>query len=139
MGGAWAQTPKRPASGDGSVDNPYKISTAAELAWFRDYVNGTIVDEDEADGTTHPSASATLTEDIDLSEFCHAADDAKNPKEVSWTPIGNSDNIYQGTFDGNGKIISNLYINATSVNTGTFPQFSIVFSLFSIIFAEDQN
>ena len=45
--GAWAQT--KPSSGDGSVDNPYKISTAAELAWFRDYVNGTIVDEDEAD------------------------------------------------------------------------------------------
>ena len=112
MGGAWAQT--RPSSGDGSVGNPYKISTAAELAWFRDYVNGTIVDEDEADGTTHPSASATLTADIDLSEFCHAADDAKNAGEVSWTPIGNSDNIYQGTFDGNGKIISNLYINVTS-------------------------
>ena len=112
MGGAWAQT--KPSSGDGSVDNPYKISTAAELAWFRDYVNGTIVDEGEKTGTTHPSASATLTADIDLSEFCHAADDAKNAGEVSWTPIGNSDNIYQGTFDGNGKIISNLYINVTS-------------------------
>ena len=83
-------------------------------------MNGTIVDEDEADGTTHPSASATLTEDIDLSEFCHAADDAKNPGEVSWTPIGNSDNIYQGTFDGNGKTIRNLYINATSDYTGFF-------------------
>ena len=113
MGGAWAQT--RPSSGDGSVGNPYKISSAAELAWFRDYVNGTIVDDGEAAGTTHPSVSATLTEDIDLSEFCHAADDAKTAGEVSWTPIGNSDNIYQGTFDGNGRIISNLYINATSV------------------------
>ena len=117
-GGAWAQT--EPSSGDGSVDNPYKISTAAELAWFRDYVNGTIVDEDEADGTTHPSASATLTEDIDLSEFCHAADDTKNPEEVSWIPIGNYDNQYQGTFDGNGKTIRNLYINATSDYTGFF-------------------
>ena len=118
MGGAWAQT--KPSSGDGSVDNPYKISTAAELAWFRDYVNGTIVDEDEADGTTHPSASATLTEDIDLSEFCHAADDTKNTEEVSWIPIGNYDNQYQGTFDGNGKIIRNLYINATPDYTGFF-------------------
>ena len=118
MGGAWAQT--KPSSGDGSVDNPYKISTAAELAWFRDYVNGTIVDEDEADGTTHPSASATLTEDIDLSEFCHAADDTKNTEEVSWIPIGNYDNQYQGTFDGNGKTIRNLYINATPDYTGFF-------------------
>ena len=117
-GGAWAQT--KPSSGDGSVGKPYEISTAAELAWFRDYVNGTIVDDGEAAGTTHPSASATLTADIDLSEFCHAADDAKNPGEVSWTPIGNSDNIYQGTFDGNGKTIRNLYINATSDYTSFF-------------------
>ena len=120
-GGAWAQTePSKPSSGNGSVENPYKISTAAELAWFRDYVNGTIVDEDEADGTTHPSASATLTENIDLSEFCHAKDAATNTEELSWTPIGNSENIYQGTFDGNGKTIKNLYINATSENTGFF-------------------
>ena len=114
--GAWAQTPKRPASGDGLVYNPYKISTAAELAWFRDYVNGTIVDEDEKDGTPHPSASATLTENIDLSEFCHAADASKKINELSWTPIGK----YYGTFDGNGKTIRNLYINATSPTAGFF-------------------
>ena len=118
-GGAWAQTPKRPASGDGKVDNPFLVSTAAELAWFRDYVNGTIVNEGEKDGTTHLSASAKLTEDIDLSEFCHAKDAATNTAELSWTPIGNSDdNTYQGTFDGDGKTIRNLYVNATSDDTG---------------------
>ena len=106
MGGAWAQTPKRPASGDGKVDSPYKISTAAELAWFRDQVN-----------SGYTTISATLTKDIDLAEFCHAKDGTKYTKEVSWTPIGNSDNIenmYQGTFDGNGKTIRNLYINDIS-------------------------
>ncbi|MBV3389350.1 hypothetical protein KSW77_16770, partial [Prevotella copri] len=118
-GGAWAQTPSKPSIGDG-VDNPYQISTAAELAWFRDYVNGTIGDEGEAAGTTHSSASAKLIADIDLSEFCHAKDAAKNTDELSWTPIGNSGNKYQGTFDGNGKTISNLYINATSNYTGFF-------------------
>ena len=117
MGGAWAQPePSRPSSGDGLVYNPYKISTAAELAWFRDYVSGTIVDEDEKDGTPHPSASATLTENIDLSEFCHAADASKKINELSWTPIGK----YYGTFDGNGKTIRNLYINATSPTAGFF-------------------
>ena len=119
-GGAWAQTPSRPSSGDGKVDTPFLISTAAELAWFRDYVNGTIGDEGEAAGTTHPSASAKLIADIDLSEFCHAKDAATNTAELSWTPIGNTSRIYQGTFDGNGKIISNLYINATSNYTGFF-------------------
>ena len=119
-GGAWAQTPSRPSIGDGSADKPYKISTAAELAWFRDYVNGTTVDEGEKPGTTHPSASAELTENIDLVEFCHAKDGTKYTEELSWTPIGNDDNMYRGTFDGNGKTISNLYINATSFGTGFF-------------------
>ena len=104
--GAWAQTPSKPSNGDG-VDNPYQISTAAELAWFRDQVNS---------GNT--TISATLTKDIDLAEFCHAKDAAKNTDELSWTPIGNSGNKYQGTFDGNGKTISNLYINATYWDIG---------------------
>ncbi len=103
MGGAWAQTP--PSSGNGEVDSPYKISTAAELAWFRDQVN-----------SGNNTISATLTKDIDLSEFCHAKDGTTYTDELSWTPI----NWYQGTFDGNGKTISNLYINATSNYTGFF-------------------
>ena len=102
-GGAWAQTP--PSKGDGSADKPYKISTAAELAWFRDQVN-----------SGNNRVSATLTEDIDLAEFCHAADGTTYTDELSWTPI----TWFQGTFDGNGKTISNLYINATSNYTGFF-------------------
>ena len=102
-GGAWAQT--KPSSGNGEVDKPYKISTAAELAWFRDQVN-----------SGNNRVSATLTEDIDLAEFCHAADGTTYTDELSWTPI----TWFQGTFDGNGKTISNLYINATSNYTGFF-------------------
>ena len=104
--GAWAQT--KPTRGNGSVDNPYEISTAAELAWFRDYVNN-----------ESQYASATLTEDIDLSEFCHAADAATNTEELSWDPIGNG-SMYCGTFDGNGKTIRNLYINSTFMFEGFF-------------------
>ena len=107
-GGAWAQTQTLPA-GNGSADNPYKISTAAELAWFRDQVN-----------SGNNRISATLTEDIDLAEFCHAKDGTKYTDELSWTPIGNESNKYIGTFNGNGKIIRNLYINATSDKTGFF-------------------
>ena len=109
-GGAWAQT--KPTIGDGSVDNPYEISTAAELAWFRDYVNN------ESQYASQ-YASATLTEDIDLSEFCHAADAATNTEELSWDPIGNG-RMYCGTFDGNGKTIRNLYINTTYIFRGFF-------------------
>ena len=104
--GAWAQT--KPTRGNGSVDNPYEISTAAELAWFRDYVN-----------KESQFASAMLTDDIDLSEFCHAADAATNTEELSWDPIGNG-RMYCGTFDGNGKTIRNLYINSTIMYKGFF-------------------
>ena len=106
--GAWAQTTKQPAKGDGSVDKPYEISSAAELAWFRDYVN-----------KESQFASAMLTDDIDLSEFCHAADAATNTEELSWDPIGNG-KMYCGTFDGNGKTIRNLYINSTFMFEGFF-------------------
>ena len=110
-GGAWAQTTKRPAKGNGDVENPFQISTAAELAWFRDYVN---------EKYENVKASAKLTADIDLSGFCHAADASKNIGNKSWVPIGNSTNKYQGTFDGNNKTITNLYINASQLNVGLF-------------------
>ena len=105
--GAWAQT--QPSKGDGEVDNPFLISTAAELAWFRDHVN---------ENYDNVKASAKLIADIDLSEFCHAADDSKIEK--SWEPIGNSNKKYQGTFDGNNKTITNLYINAEQKYMGLF-------------------
>ena len=115
-GGAWAQT--MPSKGDGKVGNPYKISTAAELAWFRDYVNGTIVDDGEAAGTTHPSASAMLTADIDLKNYCHAAEDGK--ELLSWIPIGNDNNRWKGNMDGQGHTISNLYIKTAQDYVGLF-------------------
>ena len=118
MGGAWAQTPKRPAKGNGTVNNPFLISTAAELAWFRDYVNGTIVDDGKAAGTTHPSASAMLTADIDLKNYCHAAEDGK--ELLSWIPIGNYSNRWEGNMDGQGHTISNLYIKTAQKNVGFF-------------------
>ena len=108
MGGAWAQT--RPSKGDGKVGNPYIITKAEELKWFRDEVNR---------GNKKICAKiADNVEVIDMSTVCHAAD--KSQEEVSWVPIGNSNKLYQGTFDGNGKTITNLYINASQVNMGLF-------------------
>ena len=107
-GGAWAQETSQPLVGNGSKGNPYEISTAAELAWFRDYVNGGKL-----------SVCAKLTADIDLKDFCHAADASKNLGELSWEPIGVG-NAYTGTFDGSGKTISNLYIKAEKREAGLF-------------------
>ena len=110
MGGAWAQT--QPSKGDGKVGNPYIITKAEELAWFRDEVDR---------GRNNICAKiADNVEVIDMSTVCHAADKSQNLEEKSWVPIGDSNNKYQGTFDGNNKTITNLYINASQYYMGLF-------------------
>lgn len=110
MGGAWAQT--KPSCGNGEVDSPYIITTAEELKWFRDEVNR---------GRNNICAKiADNVEVIDMSTVCHAADKSQNLEEVSWEPIGNTTNRYMGTFDGNNKTITNLYINANQEYSGLF-------------------
>ena len=121
--GAWAATnvtTSRPAQGDGSSSNPFQISNAKELAWFRDWVNGTYTVSSSESATTHLNACAKLTADIDLKDFCHAADESQNLEELSWVPIGNNKIQYEGTFEGNGKTITNLYINASQTFMGLF-------------------
>ena len=111
---AWAQTAIPPSEGNGSEGNPYIITTAEELAWFRDQVNG-----------GNNFICAKISDDvevIDMSTVCHAEDKSQNLIEKSWKPIGKYDYGYQyrGTFDGNGKTITNLYINASQNNVGLF-------------------
>ena len=96
----------------------YQIAKPCHLAWFRDYVNGTIVDDGEAAGTTHPSASAMLTADIDLKNYCHAAEDGK--ELLSWIPIGSEKNRWKGNMDGQGHTNSNLYIKTAQNYVGLF-------------------
>ena len=110
-GGAWAQT--RPSKGDGKVGNPYIITKAEELKWFRDEVNR---------GRNNICAKISDEVDvIDMSTVCHVEDKSQNLEEKSWEPIGNtSNNSYEGTFDGNYKTITNLYINANQKYMGLF-------------------
>lgn len=96
----------------------YLIAKPCHLAWFRDYVNGTIVDDGEAAGTTHPSASAKLTADIDLKNYCHAAEDGK--ELLSWLPIGNDVYRWKGKMDGQGHTISHFYIKTAQNYVGLF-------------------
>ena len=100
------------------VNGVYLIAKPYHLAWFRDYVNGTIVNEGEVAGTTHPSASAMLTADIDLKNYCHAAEDGK--ELLSWIPIGNYYNRWKGNMHGQGHTISNLYIKTAQNYVGLF-------------------
>ena len=104
------------AGGTGTADDPYQIATADDLLEFADKVNN----QDQT------SAWAELTADIDLSEIC------SEEEGDSWTPIGNEDHLYTGTFDGNGKTISGLNINndyrglfGYVGNTGTVQNLSV--------------
>ena len=112
-------TPTKPENGNGTAENPYQITSAAELYWFAGLVNGTLTVV-----TKNSSASAKLMNDITvnnnlLDRITYKTDDdgnltnevANGGNFISWTPIGAANNGYQGTFDGNGKTISGLFFN----------------------------
>ncbi|MEG0569526.1 MAG: hypothetical protein RR543_03965, partial [Erysipelotrichales bacterium] len=69
----------------------YQIKTAEDLAWFATKVN------------SENTVNAKLINDIDLSS-------------KAWTPIS----TYKGTFDGNGKTISNLSLETPTAQAGLF-------------------
>lgn len=79
------------AGGTGTANDPYLI----EDAWDLDAVRNDL------------SAHYKLIKDInlDVSPFNTGA---------GWVPIGNSSDPFKGSFDGNGFIIKNLYINRAS-------------------------
>jgi hypothetical protein len=83
------------------VDGYYLISSAADCIAFANAIN---------DGMIAPTSNAKLTTNIDL------AGDANN----QWTPIGTETNIYNGTFDGQGFTIKNLYYKQIVPNVGLF-------------------
>ena len=70
-------------------DGAYQIGTADDLTAFAAIVNG-----------GENNANAVLTADIDMTG-------------KTWTPIGNNDNRYVGTFDGQYHVIDNLVCTGT--------------------------
>lgn len=99
----WDGSSKAQPSGSGTAASPYKLGTAAQLAWFADTVN-----------SGSRSACALLTADIDL-----------NGQE--WTPIANSgvNNGYTGTFDGQGHVIHGICVT-TGVSSRPQGLFGII-------------
>lgn len=88
-----AQT--KPAEGDGSVDNPFLISTAEELLWLSKYVDKAYPEEPASD------ACATLIADINMRTL-----------ETEWYPIGTKYK-YKGVFDGGNHKIDSLSLVST--------------------------
>lgn len=88
--------------GDGTEESPYLISCANEMILFRNLINTT------ATSSENLKKCAKLTKDIDLS------------LETNWSPIGMSNQPYQGVFDGDNHVISNLTVNRKSEGQGLF-------------------
>ncbi|MDD6967543.1 MAG: YDG domain-containing protein [Firmicutes bacterium] len=82
------QKPEQDASG------VYQIANAGNLFWFAAKVNG---------GSRSISGKLVCEDTITI------------PEGRTWTPIGNSDKNFAGKFDGDGKTISGLNINASSM------------------------
>ena len=111
-------------TGSGTETDPYQISTAEGLKWFRDKVNG-------SNGQTqNPAACAVLMNDIVLNDGTFDENGTYTPgasgkAAEKWTPIAYSGLFnehttlyYTGTFDGQGHTIKGLYVsinNATSI------------------------
>lgn len=119
-GGTFNGTPAL-ITGSGTETDPYQISTAAGLKWFRDIVNG-------SNGQTQNTAAcATLTADIVLNDGTFDEDGNYTPGPSSitppteWTPMGVTYSAaYTGTFDGAGHTIQGLYCNSNSRAPGLF-------------------
>ena len=85
-------------SGEGTSARPYLIQSATDLAGLAAMVNS---------GTDYSGKYFRLETDIDLMGH-------------EWTPIGNRNNSFNGNFDGNGKVITNLTISDATDNVGLF-------------------
>lgn len=120
--------------GEGSEGNPFKIASAADLAYMRQQVNAgeTITPRAGGEAKLANTAYYELTTDIVLGfwqddgdgiaedgEICDP--DSGTPFSISnWEPIGTYDNRFRGTFDGNSNKVSGIYINGTDDYQGLF-------------------
>jgi len=105
---------------DGSVntswyngrDNNFTISTAEQLAGLAELVNS---------GNNLVGKTITLGTDIVLNDTANWRNWETVPPAREWTAIGcDEDKSFRGTFNGDGHVISGVYINSTSDYQGLF-------------------
>jgi uncharacterized repeat protein (TIGR02543 family) len=119
---AFIALPSNPNAWDGSIDTSwyntsatsFNISTAAQLAGVAEIANGT------ASGIAHDTfygKTITLSANVDMGGVKNQ-DSSWNTSSIQWPCISGSTYttqaagiVFNGTFDGGGHVISNLYIN----------------------------
>lgn len=108
----WAVFPTDPLSGGGSgtVSDPYKIATAADLLAVRDAIN--------LSTSTVAASNYVLTSNIDMSG-------------TEWiTPIGLASKNFSGIFDGKGYKITGLFCGNSTTRNSTA---SVSLGLFGLV------
>ncbi|NBB76430.1 MAG: DUF5123 domain-containing protein, partial [Bacteroidetes bacterium] len=97
LNGAWSQGQFQTTisnAGDGSETNPWEVATAEQLNAVRQDRDGYFIQ----------------TADIDLSEVTRENGDYWNEGQ-GWEPIGESGASFLGNYNGNGHIITGMFIN----------------------------
>ena len=103
--GNWIDQRETTWGSDYENTSSFTISTAGQLAQLAYMVNN---------GSSFENKTITLTDYIDLAG-------------LYWTPIGNDDNDFRGSFEGGNKTISNLTINNTAQYQGLFGSLASAF------------
>ena len=94
----------------GNKNSNWTLYTAVGLATYRNWVNAS---------SSRFGLNAMLGSNIDMSSVCYPK--KTGTLEQTWVPIAN-EGVFTGTFDGNGKTLTNLYIN----NTGTLKGIGLI-------------
>ncbi len=99
-----AQTAVAPTLGDGSVANPYQISSLENLYW---------ISAAEARWSLNYKQTADI--DAGATQNWYVADHDNNASTpnvpMGWQPIGNETGCFSGNYDGSGYKINSLFIN----------------------------
>ena len=99
------------------IGNTYQVSNAKQLAWISEQTNS---------GTNNfEGKTVELTENINMGASFDSNGNLLDADSHAFTPIGlTGETAFKGDFDGNSKVIYNLYINETEdLFTGLFGRY----------------
>ena len=96
-GRLYAQSPIQPLVGLGTAENPFEIATLENLYWIA---------EDSSRWDKHYIQTDTINAATTSGWFGGSG----------WTPIGDEDTPFTGTYNGNGHLIDSLFINNSGIN-----------------------
>lgn len=100
-------------------DKNWHISTAAQLKYFADYVNGTLTEEEKDGIELTETTTVYLEKDIDLGARVNESGEKLIGEE--WIPIGQTNDLkFIGVFDGQNHYISGVYVNVDGKFGGIF-------------------